>query len=219
MGLRGWWVWGTQQALKGGNHCPGTSPAWPGGGVGAVRVTRDRGTRTRHSKVPASPQSMSAVTMMAGLGQIWGEFGGKTLYHELSMESLWNCYFWMGLCLLGTDRFQFTQEDKTVRISLLSAFSGYLRAPGGGDLRTGALFIMTQQTLPKRYVWTPWSLSEPQATQVDLLLSPALPHFGVAVYTRPSPLSVLLSCELPLTLNWPQGRAPPSSAPPQHTHT
>ena len=82
----------------------------------------------------------------------------------------------MGLCLLGTDRFQFTQEDKTVRISLLSAFSGYLRAPGGGDLRTGALFIMTQQTLPKRYVWTPWSLSEPQATQVDLLLSPALPQ-------------------------------------------
>lgn len=89
----------------------------------------------------------------------------------------------MGLCLLDTDRFQVTQEDKTVRISLLSAFSGYLGAPRGGGSRTGARFIMTQQTLLKRYVWTPWSLSEPQATQVDLLLSPALPLFGVAVYT------------------------------------
>lgn len=129
----------------------------------------------------------------------------------------------MGLCLLGTDRFQFTKEDKTVRISLLSAFSGYLGAPGGGGSRTGALFIMTRQTLPKTYVWTPWSLFEPQATQVDLLLSPALPHFGVAVYTFLEkndrlPLSVL-SCELPLTLNGPQERAPPPSAPRQHTRT
>ena len=218
MGQKGWWVWGTRRALKGGNHGTGTSPAWPGGGVGAAHVTKDRGTRTRHSKVPAGAQSTSAVTMMAGVDHIWGEFGGKPLYHELSMGSLWNCHFWMGLCLLGTDRFQFTQEDKSARISLLSAFSSYLGVPGGHGSRTGALFIMTQQTLPKRYVWTPWSLSEPQATQVDLLLSPALPHFGggcMQIFGEEWPLPHSQSFFL-VSWHWPS--TDPKGEHPSHQH-